>query len=213
MPTDAQGDKIIVINPAPRLLASDWKARVQAASPIVWVSVTILVVVVALSNPHLIGWLAALVVIVLVFAVPNLAARANARLILTADLVVYRGPLRVVKKCPRSEVTRLVRLRLAALGPRFPLTRLLFLNNAGHTILSLPEEWWSSEDIERVKLELGAPFDTVSEPLAPAEANRRFPGAASFALEHRFAIGAVGLLIFGLIFFGVLGALVGSGHQ
>lgn len=213
MPTDAQGDKVIVIKPAPRLLASDWKARLQAAPPIVWASVAILAVVVALSNPHLTGWLAALVVIVLVFAIPNLTARANARLIVTPDAIVYRGPLRVVHRCPRQEVTRLVRVRLAALGPRFPLTRLLFLSNAGHTMLSLPEEWWSPVDIERVKFALGLPFDAASEPLTPAEANRQFPGAASLLLEHRFAIGAAVVLISGLIFFGVLGALVGAGHQ
>jgi len=196
---DAQGAKGIVITPSPRVLAPDWRARVRAAPPVAWMSVAILVVVGAVSNPRLSGLLVPLATVVVLFAIPNLTARANARLILYQDVVIYRGPLRRVQRCSRPAVKRIVRVRLAVLGPRFPLTHLLFLNDAGRSMISLPEEWWSTQDIERVRVELGVPIDTLSESVSPGEANRRFPGAASFGLVHRVAIGAVALGIVGLI--------------
>lgn len=212
MAADAQGAKGIVITPSPRMLAPEWRARVRATPPVAWVSIAILVVVGAVSKPHLSGLLVALATIAVLFAIPNLTARANARLILYQDVVLYRGPLRRVQRCSRPAIARIVRVRLALLGPRFPLTHLLFLNNAGRSLISLPEEWWSTQDIERVRAELGVPVDTLSEPLTPGEANRRFPGAASFGLVHRVAIGAASLGIVGLILLGVLGAVSGGGH-
>jgi hypothetical protein len=203
----------MVIRPSPRVLAPDWRGRARAAPATAWVAIAVLLVAGGLRDPHLFGWLAAVVVIGLVFAIPNVAARANARLVVTEDAVTYRGPLRGRQTCSRREVVRMVRVRLAVLGPRFALTRLLFLDSSGSTVLSLPEEWWSSQDLERVRTAMGVPVNTRPEELTPVEANRRFPGAASFALVHRVAVGAVAVCVGGVILLGVLGAIVGSGHK
>lgn len=203
----------MVIRPSPRLLAPDWRTRVRTAPAAAFAAVAGLLLAGAIRDPHLLGWLVAVAAVVLVLAVPNVAARVNARLVVSDDAVIYRGPLRGQQRCSRRDVVRVERVRLAVLGPRFALTRLLFLNGSGRAMVSLPEEWWSPQDVERLQATLGVPVDTTPEELTPAEANRRFPGAASSALVHRVAVGAVVLCVGGVILLGVLGAIVGPQHR
>jgi hypothetical protein len=203
----------MVIRASPRVFAPDWRARMRSAPPAAWVAIATLLLVGGLRDPHLFGWLVSLAAVVLAFAVPCVAARVNASLVVSEDTVTYRSPLRRVHVCSRREVVRIERVRMAILGPRFAFTHLLFLNGRGLSVLSLPEEWWSTQDVERVQADLGVPINTTPEELTPEEANRRFPGAASFALMHRVAIGVVVLCLGGVTLLGVLGAVVGSGHK
>ena len=174
-----------------------------------WAALGVLLLVSVLRDRNLLGWLYALIAAALLFLVPNIAARLNARIEVSRDEVVYRGPLRRTNKRPRASIVGVVRVRLAVLGPRFPHTYLLFLDREGRTVVPIPEEWWSRQDVQRVLDELGLSDQTLPEPLTPAEANNRYPGAASFGLIHRFAIAALVLLI-GLI---VLGVIVGPSHR
>jgi len=202
----------MVIRPSPRLFAPDWRARSRAAPLAAWTAVVVLLLVGGLRDPRLVGWLVSVGIVVLVLAAPNVAARVNARLVVGEDVVTYRGPLRGVHTCSRRAVAKVVRVHFAVLGPRMTSTRMLLLDATGRAVLSVPEEWWSVRDGERFLSALGVPVTVTFTQLTPAEANRRYPGAASFALVHRVAVGTVAVCILAVVGLGVLGAVVGSGH-
>jgi hypothetical protein len=84
------------------------------------------------------------------------------------------------------------------------------MDAAGYALVSMQEEWWSPEDLDRVCEEMGVPVTTIEQVLTPVEANRRFPGAASFFLVHRLALTSVALCVVILILLGVLGAVTGG---
>jgi hypothetical protein len=64
------------------------------------------------------------------------------------------------------------------------------------------------DDLASLLDALALPVSTTDDPVAPRQANRLYPGAASFALVHRFEVVAVVLLVC----LGVVGAIVPTQH-
>jgi hypothetical protein len=191
------------------MFAPAWRARARLASLSAWTAVVVLLLVGGLRDPRLVGWLVPVVMVVLVLAAPYAAARVNARLVVRDEEVTYRGPLGGVHKCSRRAVVKVVRVQFAVLGPRMTSTRMLLLDMTGRAVPSVPEEWWSTRDVERITSAPGVPVIMTFQQLTPAEANRRYPGAASVALVHRVAVGTVVTCILVVVGLGVLGAVVG----
>jgi len=203
----------MVIRPSPRMLAREWRPRVRVAPLGAWAAIVVLLLAGGLRDPRLAGWLVAVAAVVLVLAVPYAAVRVNARLVVGEEVVTYRGPLRGVHECSRRAVAKVVRVHFAVLGPRMASTRMLLVDASGRAILSVPEEWWSVSDVGRAMSALGVPVTVTLTQVTPAEANRRYPGAASFALVHRALLGTVVTCILVAVGLGVLGAVVGTGHR
>ncbi|MGH7685224.1 MAG: hypothetical protein ACREN2_00145 [Candidatus Dormibacteria bacterium] len=149
----------------------------------------------AMRDRSLSGWAWTVAVIGALFVVPNVLARINARIWIRGDDLRYRGILRVVRKCRVTDVQSVAFVKISVLGPRFPFTRILLLDRMGRTLVSIQEEWWSRGDIAELERILGAPVRCVDDAVTAGEANRRYPGAASFVLAHRFAVAAAVLVI------------------
>jgi hypothetical protein len=94
------------------------------------------------------------------------------------------------------------------LGPRFTFDRLLLLELSGRVRISIQEEWFALDDLDKLLDTLGVPVSTTGDPLAPHQANRLFPGAASFALVNRFAVVVFVLLVC----LAVVGAILPTQH-
>ena len=201
----------LVFHSSPRILAPDWGSRLRAAPAATWLAACVLLVVGALRDPSLQGWLYSFLAVAIVILVPNLLARVNARLRISPDMIEYRGMLRVRRRCKRSDVTQLVRVIIAVLGPRFVFTRLLLVNREGKALVSIQEELWSQNDLDRFQSELACPITDIDGAQSPSAVNRTFPGAASFALVHRWAITSAALAILLVTLLGILGAH-GTGH-
>ena len=201
----------VVFRPAPQILAPDWRGRLRSAPAATWVVVILLLVVGTLRDPSLQGWLYTALALVVVFVVPVLLARTNARLVLSRAFVDYRGMLRVRHRCRRQDVARLVRVPIAVLGPRIIFKRLLLVSTGGRALLSIQEDLWSPSDLNRLRDELGVPVTVLDQPQTPSKVNVLFPGAASFGLVHR---GAIGLILAALALVVLLGVLGGhAGHS
>jgi hypothetical protein len=157
----------------------------------------------AVRDPHLAGWLISLVVAIMVLVVPSAIGRLNARVRITQETVEYRGFFRVPRRIDRSDLDRVVRLRFLVLGSRFVFTRLLFLDRVGRARLSMQAEWFAPADLDRMQSELAVPWSDSGDDIAPRAANRLYPGAASWALIHRYELAGVGavvaLLVIGLL--------------
>ena len=190
----------------PRVLAPDWSGRLRSAPAAVWIVACVLLVVGAIRDPSLQGWLYSFLAVAIVVVVPILLARINARLRISQDIIEYRGMLRVRRRCKRNDVTHLVRVSLAVLGPRYVFTRLLLVNSEGKALLSIQEDLWSQNDLDRLRDELACPITVIDGAQSPSAVNRTFPGAASFALRHRWAITIALLTIVLVTLLGVLGA-------
>lgn len=194
---------VVVIRAQPRILSSDWQSRLRAAPLSAWLVAVALLSFGAVRDPHLAGWLISLVVAIMVLAVPSAIGRLNARVRITQETVEYRGFFRVPRRIDRSDLDRVVRLRLLVLGSRFVFTRLLFLDRVGRARLSMQAEWFPPADLDRMQSALAVPWSDGSDDIAPRAANRLYPGAASWALIHRYELAGVGavvaLLIIGLL--------------
>jgi|GEM_PF-4421717 len=198
----------ITIRSRPRVIASDWRTRLRNAPLLVWFAVVGLLVFGAVRDPSLRGWLISVAVVILVIALPNALARVNVRIRITPDSVEYWGILRVPRRCPRSEIVGARRLQLALLGPRFRFSRLVCVPVSGRASISIQEEWFALDDLARMLDALAIPVSDVDEPLTPRRANELYPGAASFALVHRFEIVAVGFVVL----LGLIGTFVPVKH-
>ena|ERR1039457_3700411 len=194
---------VLTLRASPRVLAVDWHSRIRSAPLAAILGAAGLLIYGAVRDPSTAGWLISGAAVILVIATPNALARANARARVTSQEVSYRGVFLATHRCARPELARLVRLRLTVLGPRFVFTRLLFVDTKGHARISLQTEWFQPADLERLQAELAVPCSDAGDPLGPHAANRLYPGAASFALVHRFefvVLGAVvALLVIGLL--------------
>ena len=203
----------LVFHPSPRILAPDWGSRLRSAPAVTLLAACVLLVIGAVRDPSLQGWLYSFLAVAIVFVVPILLAGVNARLSISSDIVEYRGMLRVRRRCRRNDVTQLVRVTLAILGPGAVFRRLLLVNGEGEALLSIQEDLWSPDDLGRFQNELGCPIAVIDGAQYPSEVNRTFPGAASFALVHRWAITIAVLAIVLVTFLGVLGGTAhGTGH-
>jgi hypothetical protein len=194
----------ITIRARPRMVASDWRARLSTAPIIVWFAAAGLLIAGAVRDPTLGGWFVSVAAVILVIAVPNGLARLNARIRITPDSVEYRGMFRVPRRCQRSQISAARRLQLAVLGPRFNFGRLLLIDPSGRARISIQEEWFALDDLDKALDALALTVSTTDDPLPPRQANRLYPGAASFALVNRFAVLAFVLLVC----FAVVGAFL-----
>jgi hypothetical protein len=180
--------RLMFVRPSPRLLAPDWRTRIRSVAIAGWLSIAGLLLFAALRDPRLIGWVSSAIAVLIVITLPNGLARLNARISISNNTVEYRGALRRRQRCARDAIQQVVRVRIAVLGSRFVFTRLLLVDAREHALITVQEEWWSSADLERVWNELAVPVSTVDKVINPKDVNRRFPGAASFLLVHRFAV-------------------------
>ena len=186
---------VVVIRAKPRILAGDWQSRLRAAPLSAWLVAAALLGFGAVRDPHVAGWLISLAVVIVVLAVPSAIGRLNARVRITQEAVEYRGFFRVPRRIERSNLHRVVRLRLLVLGSRFAFTRLLFLDEAGRARLSMQAEWFPPAELDRMQSELSVPWSESSESLPPRSANRLYPGAASWGLIHRYELAGVGAVV------------------
>ena len=84
--------------------------------------------------------------------------------------------------------------------------RLLLVNSEGKALLSIQEELWSQDDLGHLRNEFACPLTVIDGAQSPSAVNRTFPGAASFALVHRWAV-TVGVLTIVLVtLLGILGS-------
>jgi hypothetical protein len=186
---------IVVIRAKPQILATDWQSRLRAAPLSAWLMVAALLSFGAVRDPHLAGWLISPAVAIVLLAVPSAIGRLNARVRITEEAVEYRGFFRVPRRIERSNLDRVVRLRLLVLGSHFAFTRLLFLDGSGRARLSMQAEWFAEADLDRVKSDLLVAWSDSNEGLSPRSANRLYPGAASWALIHRYELIGVGAVV------------------
>jgi hypothetical protein len=192
---DAAASSVLELRPHPRTLAPDWRSRLRNAPLSAGVAAAVLLIVGAVRDPTLSGWLWSFGAVLLIVAVPNLLARANAIVRITPECVVYRGMFRVRRRCPRNTLAAMVQVHLAVLGSRYPLTRLLLVDTSGRARISVQAEWFSLSDLDTLEATLGVPVSEIDGPIAPRALNRRYPGASSFVLVHRFAVTAVVVLL------------------
>ena len=183
------------IHASPRILAVDWRSRVRSAPLAALLAAVGLLILGASRDPTLAGWLIAAAAVMVVIAVPNALARLTERVRITSESVEYRGLLGVTRRCARTEVSRLIRLRVAVLGPRFVFTRLILVDSSDRARISLQTEWFSLADLEELQHQLDVPWSDANDPLTPRAANRLYPGAASFAVTHRFEMTALGIVL------------------
>jgi hypothetical protein len=193
----------VVMRAKPRVLASDWQSRVRAAPLSAWLAAAGLLIFGAVRDPGLGGWLISAAAVIVVLAAPNAIGRLNARVRITEGAVEYRGLFRVPRRIERSNLDRVVRVRLLVLGSRIAFTRLLFLDGSGRARLSMQAEWFPPADLDRMQSDLSVPWSDSRDGLSPRAANRLYPGAASWALTYRYQLASVGavlvLLVIGLL--------------
>jgi hypothetical protein len=106
----------------------------------------------------------------------------------SSGVVEYRGLLGRSHRAKVADIRRVVRVRIDVLGPRFPFTRLRLLDANDHAGMSIQEEWWNASDLVRFQQHLGLQPEDSDLMVTPRRANQLYPGAASFALRHRFAV-------------------------
>jgi hypothetical protein len=171
---------------SPRLLATDWLGR-----PRLGLLVVVSFVAVAYSvarDPGLDGWALAIGICAAALVIPSLGARLRVRLVIRSGVVEYRGLLGRTHRAPEANICRAVKVRIDVVGPRFPFTRLLLLDANNHARLSIQEEWWNASDLVHFQQPLGLQLAGSASSLTARRANQLYPGAASFALRHRFFI-------------------------
>jgi hypothetical protein len=172
---------------SPRLLALDLPSRPRRLLVIGTASVLVVAYGVA-RDRTLTSWALALGICLTILAIPNIGARLYARLAIRSGVVEYRGMLGATHRSQAAEICRGVRVRIEVLGPRFPFTRLLLLDGNDHVRLSIQEEWWTAEDLVHFQQRLGLRLDGPASSITARRANQLYPGAASFALRHRFSV-------------------------
>lgn len=200
---------MVYFRPSPRVFAPDWRTRVRGA----WPAATCLVFAATLdvvSSPSTKGWLWAVLVVALLFLVPNLAARVNGLLVVSAEEVRYRTVLRMTRRCPRSAIRRAVHVRISVWG-RSTFARLLLVDNRNNVLLSIQEEWWSPARLSQFVALLNVPVSEIPGTSYSRRLNREFPGAASFVFVHRVALMTCALTLLLLLVFGIIGAVTSTG--
>jgi hypothetical protein len=201
-PDVAPAESVLELRPHPRVIAPDWKWRLRTAPLSAFVTAAVLLVVGAVRDPTASGWLWSGFAVLLVIGVPYLLARANALVRVTPESVEYRGMFRVRRRCPRDVLAEMIQVRVAVLGPRYPFTRLLLVDASGRARISIQTDAFSLSDLDALETTLGVPTSQIDDPMAPRALNRRYPGAASFVLVHRFAaICLVALLAMAIVGF------------
>ena len=197
------------IRPSPRVFATDWRTRGRSA----WPAAICLFVAATLDfvgSSSIKGWLWGLLVVGLLFLVPNLAARVNALLVVSVDEVKYRSVLRITRRCPRSVIRRAIHVKISVWG-RYTFARLLLVDNRNTVLLSIQEEWWPPERLSQFVALLNVPVSEIPGTSYSRRLNREFPGAASFVFVHRVAFMTCTLALVLVLVFGIIGALTSAG--
>lgn len=183
------------------------------ATPLVaWFVVVSLLIYGATRDPTLSGWAWTVGVIGALFVVPNAVARMNARIWIRGDELRYRGILRVVRKCRLADVQSVAFVRIAVLGRRFAFGRLLLLDRDSVAMVSIQEEWWSPDDLERLRRVLDVSTREVEGVMKPSEVNRSYGGAASPLLAHWVAATALLLMVLVIVVAEIVNAVGPKAH-
>jgi hypothetical protein len=177
------------IRASPQILAPDWRERIRSAPLGARVAFVGLLLFMVLRDPSVAAFAASVLAVVILFAIPAVLARINARIDLYSNTLEYRGPLRGKQRCVRRDIARLLRIRVnTILGPRFGITYTLCLDDAGRVLIAIQNEWWSPSDLERLWSAFG---DSVSEggsSIGRAAANRQYPGSSAFSVRHQIRV-------------------------
>ena len=136
----------------------------------------------------------------------------NARIWIRGDELRYRGILRVVRKCRLADVQSVAFVRIAVLGRRFAFGRLLLLDRDSVAMVSIQEEWWSPDDLERLRRVLDVSTREVEGVMKPSEVNRSYGGAASPLLAHWVAATALLLMVLVIVVAEIVNAVGPKAH-
>lgn len=150
--------------------------------------------------------LATIGAVVLLSVLGAALAWVNARLLISSETVAYRTVFRRTRTCARRDVRRLMSVRLSTMG-HFSVVRTLLLDERNRAMLSLRTELWKAEDWTRIEGALAVPFGEARSAISCDEANRRYPGAASFFLGHQFWIYSAVLAVAVIVALGIIGTI------
>jgi len=185
-----QGDPI-VLRSSPRILAPDWVDRLKTVPAGALLLILVFVLIVAIRGVSQTGLIFAPIAVIVLFGGPIFLKFVNTRLVITAEYVEGSDSIRRRRRCLRRDLARLVIVRIAILGPRFCLTRVLAVDQEGQTCLSLQVDAWSDDQLNRIYQLLGLPVEEIPQPLSPRQVDRLHKGGASIVLKYwpAFAIG------------------------
>jgi hypothetical protein len=181
----------VVLRSSPRILAPDWVDRLKTVPAGALLLILVFVLIVAIHGASQTGLVLAPLAVIVLFGGPLLLKFVNTSVVITPEYVEGSDSIRRTKRCLRRNLVRLVIVRIAILGPRFSLTRVLLVGRDGRTCLSLQIDAWSDEQLNRIYQLLGLPVEEIPQPLSPREVDRLHRGGASVVLKYwpAFAIG------------------------
>jgi multisubunit Na+/H+ antiporter MnhF subunit len=142
----------LIVRSRPRVVAPDWRNRIQQAPVIVWIAVAFVIVLIVLRGPAAFPgiWIALLLLGLVGGAVVG-AKALNARVVITPDYVESRDALRRLQRCDR------VVLAAWVLGRRGSLRKVFLVDRVGTTRITLAWDSYSDAQLDQIRGVLGLP--------------------------------------------------------
>jgi hypothetical protein len=112
----------------------------------------------------------------------GLTARTN--LALVTGTIRRRSWLGRTRSVARSEVARVVELKLLLTRLGEPETYALFLGGDGRCLLRVPTSLYRPSDMESFRSALDRPWEALPDPVKPTEVRRSYPASFGPAWEH-----------------------------
>jgi len=174
----------VVIRSSPRVIAPDWAARVRNVPAGALFILLVLALIVVAHGVSQSGVFIGLLAVLVLFGGPVFLKFVNTRVVITPNTIEATDSIRRSRSCPRGDLSRLVVVHISILGPRFALTRVLFVDIHGRSRLNLQVDAWSDEQLGRIYKLLALPVEEISQPTTPRYVNRMYPGSASIMLRY-----------------------------
>lgn len=142
----------LIFRSTPRVIAPNWRTRIQRAPAIVWIAVIFLILLIVLRGPAAFpGVWIALVLVGLVGGAVVGAKALNARVVITPEYVESRDALRRLQRCDRGVLGAWV------LGRRGSLRKIFLVDQAGRTRITLAWDSYSDAQLDQIRGALGLP--------------------------------------------------------
>ena len=142
----------LVVRSSPRIIAPDWRRRFKGTQGVIRLVLLLTLLFLVLRGGQLPGFVAALVLLVILGGGMIAAKALNARVVITPDYVESRDEFRRSRRCDRSILAAWV------LGRHWTLKKVLLVDRNGRTQLSLAWDSYSESQFDQIRDALGLPY-------------------------------------------------------